>query len=165
MAQNALRAQQQHPLHHTMDPSITPGNGLPWTHPLVNRMGVQRQACLAEAPNPELWSSVFVLLLMWYYKPAVASKFTPGAVHSNTPWFTNWPQWKYKWQLGQKQPKGKCIRRYIYKQCLGLRLILINHAITLFWWFLGKYLHYNSLLSCSKLFIIWKGPGDQPVSL
>lgn len=34
-----------------------------WTHPLVSGMGVQRQACLAKAVNPELWYSVPVLLL------------------------------------------------------------------------------------------------------
>lgn len=34
-----------------------------WTHPLVIRMGVQWQACLATAFNPELWHSVSVLLL------------------------------------------------------------------------------------------------------
>ena len=44
------------PIHHSREWVL-------WTHPLVSRMGVQWQACLATASNPELWHSVSVLLL------------------------------------------------------------------------------------------------------
>lgn len=46
-----------------------------WTHPLVSGMGVQRQACLAKAVNPELWYSVPVLLLNTGQMAAAASSF------------------------------------------------------------------------------------------
>lgn len=44
------------PIHHSREWVL-------WTHPLVSRMGVQWQACLTTASNPELWHSVSVLLL------------------------------------------------------------------------------------------------------
>lgn len=97
------------PIHHSREWVL-------WTHPLVSRMGVQWQACLATASNPELWHSASMLLLnVVLYASCCQQVHIWGQFKATLT--NNWWQWKhiqYVWHLGKN---STCDNGCNFEQC------------------------------------------------